>query len=246
MSRESMSAEKRVAGTAGGNESEPSPGAAGAADLADGGRRPTSRRRFLGRTAAGTAAAGLLASAPGAAGAAVPQLYPSENRRIFQEILNNENSHANFLVGALGGNARPRPVFMNLVAANANQFVAMAYNFENIGARAYTAALPYINNPATLSGAIRIALVEGRHAGYLSALLNQPLVPADLAFETPMSQQEAINDTAPFLASLNGGSTPAYDLGRSDQNDIQILNFALYLEFLESQFYNINVPRFFA
>jgi hypothetical protein len=37
-----------------------------------------------------------------------------------------------------------------------------------------------------------------------------------------------------FVASLNGGPPLTYDRTPSDQNDIAILNFALALEYLES------------
>src|SRR4051812_3864835 len=76
----------------------------------EGGSR-RSRRRFLGRTAAATAAAGLVLAAPvdaEAATAALPQLYPGQNRSIFQTILSDENSHANFLIGLLGAASRPK------------------------------------------------------------------------------------------------------------------------------------------
>lgn len=205
-----------------------------------------SRRRFLGGTAAATAA-GLLVAAPRDAQAAtsLPQLYVGQNRAIFQTFLSDENTHTNFLIGLVGAASRPKPIFRNLVAVNVKQFVARAFTFENTTARAYTAAAPFINNLNFLSAAIRIALVEASHASYVNALSNLPLVPGHVAFEPPMQQAEVIQNMSPFIASLNGGPTPAYDLARSDANDLNILNFVLLLEYLESEFYNINVPRFF-
>jgi len=209
------------------------------------GHRNPSRRRFLGGTAA-TAAAGVVLSAPRDAEAAtgLPQLYAGQNRSIFRNIQADENSHTNFLIGLVGAASRPKPIFRNLVVPNVKQLASRAYAFENTGARAYTAAEPFINNPNFLSAAIRIGMVEARHASYIDALLNQPLVPARLAFESPMGQAEVIHNISPYIASLNGGPTPGYELDRSDANDLNILNFLLLLEYLESEFYNVNVPRF--
>ena len=61
----------------------------------------------------------------------------------------------------------------------------------------------------------------------------------------PLTAAQVVSLAGPFITSLNGGPPLTYsttDLGPA--NDIMILNFALALEYLESTFYNINVPRF--
>lgn len=231
---------------------ESTPGEAGKIFGADGSAadrspRDRSRRRFLEGTMA-TAAAGMVLSAPRdaeAATATLPQLYPGQNRAIFQQILNDENTHTNFLIGLMGALSRPKPIFRNLVAVNVRQFAGRASTFEVIAARAYTAAEPYINDPSNLSAAIRVGMVEARHSSFVYALLNQPLVPGRFSFEPPMGQSEVVANITPYVSSLNGGPPPAYDLARSDANDVNILNFLLLLEYLQAEFYNVNVFRFF-
>ena len=201
----------------------------------------TSRRRFFRRSASiTTAAAGLsVAGSPHAKATGI-------NYNNFHEIQDDENQHVSFLLNALGSSARPRPTFKNLVAANVNQFISMSATFESVGTAAYPAAAPFILDPGSLSIAARIAIVEGRHAGYLTTLVNQPLVPDESAFQPLMFPNDVNAAAGPYIASLNGGPPVTYQLGtRSPQNDLMILNFALALEMLEQEFYNINVPRFF-
>ncbi|WP_422922883.1 ferritin-like domain-containing protein [Singulisphaera sp. PoT] len=201
----------------------------------------SSRRRFIRKSAAvTTAATGLIVSNSSRSQAT------GINYNNFHEIQSDENEHVAFLLNALGSSARPRPTFKNLRAANLNQFISMSATFESVGTGAYPAAAPFILDPGSLSIAARIAIVEGRHAGYLTTLVNQPLVPDESAFQPLLFPNDVASAAGNYIASLNGGPPLTYQLGtRSPQNDLLILNFALALEMLEQEFYNINVPRFF-
>lgn len=176
----------------------------------------------------------------------LPTLYRGWNAKNFTDIQSDENAHVEFLLGALGGAARPKPNFMNLEQANVLAFAQVSEALENTGVGAYLGALPYLAGTPYLVPAAKIALIEARHAGYLNTLLNQPITlnakGVKEAFESPLTPQEVVELASPFIQDLNGG--PPLIPPDFETNPIAILNFAMALEFLESEFYNINVPKF--
>lgn len=169
----------------------------------------------------------------------------------FQDIQANENAHVAALVSALGTYARPKPTFTGLGQPDIGSFVYFSQAFENTGCGAYLGAVPYIQNPAYLAAAGSIALIEARHAGYLNFLRVDPITGNDVNphannnFESSLTPADVGGKVAPFVKSLNGGPPLTYSTTPSEGNDIAILNFALALEFLEADFYNINVPAYF-
>jgi hypothetical protein len=207
-----------------------------------------SRRLFL---AGATAIAAAAVAAPDAASAQsnpnfVPNLYRGWNSKNFQSIRKHENAHVSFLVSALGASARPKPTFKGLEQPNLGAFVSVARTLENVGVGAYLGAAPVIESAAYLAAAGSIATIEARHAGYLSVLLNNFVSQSNEDFETALTAAQVGNAAKPFIASLNGGPAVTYSTTPSAANDIAILNFALALEYLEADFYNINVPKFLA
>ena len=210
----------------------------------------TSRRRFLGQVVATAAAVApvVLASQPstveaqqGGGGNPVAQA--------FADIRAHENAHVQFLVNALGRNARPIPMFQNLRQPNLNQFVRTSQALENTGCGAYLGAAPVIHNRGILASAGSLALIEARHAGFLNNLAGAHITTNVLgvvqSFETPLTIQQVVNLASPFIRNLNGGPPLTFSLHPSAHNDIAILNFALALEYLEAAYYNLNVPVFF-
>jgi Ferritin-like domain len=201
-----------------------------------------SRRAFLLRSAAGAAlvapAASLILAQT--ASAATLSGHGLSAYDAFHEIRKDEDNHVSFLKQALGSYARPKPKFKNLRQSSTHAFIQLSQVFENVGVGAYLMAAPAISSKGYLAAAGSILTIEARHAGYLNSLLGMPLS-TNGSFDKPISQSEIVKDVMPFIASLNGGSDPSKPLN----NDTDILNFALLLEYLEATFYDINVPKFY-
>ena len=158
----------------------------------------------------------------------------------FQDIQSDENAHVAFLKSALGSNARPQPTFKGLDQSSVSDFLNLSATLENVGVGAYIFGAGSISSKQILTAAAGILSIEARHAGFLDNLLGRPLSPNG-SIDKPLTQAQIVSAASPFIANLNGGPDPSGQLA----NDNDILNFALLLEYLEANFYNINVPKFF-
>jgi len=216
-----------------------------------------SRRSFLRRGAGLTIAGSSVALLTGAGPLLEPAL-PSipQRRNSFKQIRRHENNHVEFLEGALGSSARPKPTFQGLEQPTIEDFMAVSQALEQTGVGAYLGATPFIQNPDFLAAAASVALIEASHAAYINTLLSDPITGDSAAsnnddvlgtsFYFPLTPDEVNAAAGPFIAGLNGGDPIDYSETRSAGNDIDILNFALALEYLEADFYNINVAKFFS
>jgi hypothetical protein len=206
-----------------------------------------SRRAFLGGGA--LAAAGAIVGLTGGEAQADDRDHHISTARQFRAIQAHENDHVKFVVSALGDSARPKPTFQNLKAKNRAAFFAQSQALENTGVGAYLGAAPVLFSRANLAAAGSIALIEARHSGYLNnllgALTTRNVLGQNQTFERPLTITEVTRMAAPFIADLNGGPALTFSPTPSAENDIAILNFALALEYLEAEFYNLNVPLFF-
>ena len=185
---------------------------------------------------------------------AVASPYPQESldtssREAFTDIRGHENDHVARLVKELGKSARPKPTFKGITTTSFNQFVTMSRIFETTGVGAYLGAVPAVNSTAYLSLAGSIAEVEARHSGFLNVFSGYDnSTQADgkpSSFEKPLTPAQVVTAVSPYIASLNGGPAVTYSSTPSASNDVAIVNFALALEYLEAEFYNINVPKYF-
>ena len=211
----------------------------------------TTKRLFHRRSALTALFGGSAAIALGSAGSAQAAPPRGGNADDFRSIRKHENDHVAFLETALGAAARPKPDFKNLEQRRFVDFVRVSQTLENTGVGAYLGAAPFIDNPDYLAAAGSIALIEGRHAGFLNVYLGDPITgtaadpTSNPSFEDPLTAAEVVAGAGVFIKDLNGGDPIGYVEARSPANDIDILNFALALEYLEAEFYNINVPKFF-
>lgn len=212
------------------------------------------RRAFLTR---GALLAGSAVAAIGLTTAMSQELFgqstpPVSLKQQMQLVRRHENDHVAFLVSALGAAARPKPTFVmeKLVTPNLYQFLLLSRALENTGVAAYLGAAPVILDRGYLAAAGSIATIESRHAGMFNAITSKAMTEnvfgQELSFERAGTVDEIVGIAGPFVASLNGGPPLTFSSTPSAANDIAILNFALALEYLEAEYYNINVPKYYA
>lgn len=235
-------------------------------------QRDDTRRSFLrGATVSATATAlavpGLVLAASPASRNAKPKprprpvppprvtVDPVVARVLVREIQNDEAAHVPILQKLLDDEdnpltpkIRPMPV-LNLSAVvqpNLQAFLQAAAAFENTGSGTYGGALFAVQQTDEyFPTAVGLCTVESRHASFLNAVLSEPLVPDFAPVEAPIPQGVTLSRVAPFVSDPVVGF-PAFDpVNASDPNNFRILDFLLFLEYIEAAFYRINVPRFF-
>src|SRR5262245_35373638 len=224
-----------------------------------GARGPSSRRSFLARAVGASALAvpalGLL-SAPRAAAGPHPKKLTGLTATLLQEIMNDEAAHVPILQNLLNDEDNPLPVpirkppTLNMDALKPptlDDFLETAAAFENTGSGLYHGALLNITQTQEyFPTAAGLAAVESRHASWLNSLLGDALVPDFAPVEAPIDQTTVLGRVAPFVED-HRSTFPSFDTTVvSDANNFSVLDFVLFLEYIEAAFYAINVPRFAA
>jgi hypothetical protein len=220
-----------------------------------GGESIPSRRSFLWKSAASTAVAvpGLVLATSSKASAASKK-QTGLTATLLQEIMNDEAAHVPILQHLLNDPDNPLPVpirkpphfdLTTLIQPTLQDFLETASAFENTGSGLYHGALLNITQTQEyFPTAAGLAAVESRHAAWLNSLLGESLVPDFAPVEAPIDQSVVLSRVTGFVTDPRS-TFPAFDTTVvSDANNFFILDFVLFLEYIEAKFYALNVPRF--
>jgi hypothetical protein len=217
-----------------------------------------SRRMFLARALGASALAvpalSLMSPLRASAGQKNNKKASGLSAELLQEIMNDEAAHVKVLQNLLDDPDNPLPVPIRkspnldkdaLTQANFQDFLETASAFENTGSGLYHGALLNITQTQEyFPVAAGLASVESRHASWLNSLLGNSLVPDFAPVEAPIDQTTVLSRVAPFVTDARS-TFPSFDTTVvSDANNFSVLDFVLFLEYIEAAFYAINVPRF--
>ena len=173
---------------------------------------------------------------------------------LFNEVMSDEDQHVPIIQNLLDDPDNPLPVpirqppgfnLARLTMPNLMAFLETAAAFENTGSGLYHGALLNVTQTQEyFPTAAGLAAVESRHASWLNSLLGESLVPDFAPVEAPIAQSIVLTRVAEFVTD-HRSSFPSFDTTVStDANNFFVLDFVLFLEYIESKFYDINVPRF--
>ena len=217
---------------------------------------PRSRRSFLGRATAAAALAvptfAVVTSRKSLAAGA--HKLTGTAAELIKEVKSDEDQHVPIIQDLLDDDDNPLPVpirrpphfnLNRLMMPDLQTFLQTASAFENTGSGLYHGALLNVTQTQEYFPiAAGLASVESRHAAWLNSMLNEPLVPDFAPVEAPIAQSIVLSRVAEFVTD-HRSTFPSFDTTVStDANNFFILDFVLFLEYIESKFYDINVPRF--
>lgn len=214
------------------------------------------RRTFLARAAAASAMAlpAFAATNSGKAWAAHPGRLTGLAAELINEVRSDEDQHIPIIQNLLDDPDNPLPIPIRqppnfnvnrLMMPNLQAFLETAAAFENTGSGLYHGALLNVTQTQEyFPTAAGLAAVESRHASWLNSLLGGALVPNFAPVEAPIEQSIVLTRVAEFVTD-HRSTFPSFDTTVStDANNFFILDFVLFLEYIEAEFYDLNVPRF--
>jgi hypothetical protein len=173
---------------------------------------------------------------------------------LINEIMNDEAQHVPIIQNLLNDPDNPLPVpirqppsfnMKRLTQPNLQAFLETASVFENTGSGLYHGALLNVTQTQEyFPTAAGLAAVEAHHASWLNSLLGESLVPDFVPVEAPIDQSITLSRVAEFVTDPRS-TFPSFDTTlATDANNFFVLDFILFLEYIESTFYAVNVPLF--
>ena len=118
--------------------------------------------------------------------------------KVFLETVTaDENAHVAFLKKALGSDAVSAPSFdFKGIPEDQAKFQQTAFVLENTGVHAYLGQVANIRNPAYLTAAGSIALIEGRHASVIGLIIDDSSagIAPNGPFDNPYTAAEVLTD----------------------------------------------------
>lgn len=104
-------------------------------------------------------------------------------------VADHERAHVDYLLDALGSDAREEPATdFGAATADPDAFGAAAVTLEDIAVAAYNGQAANLTKPA-LQAAVTIISVDARHAAWIRSIIGQP--PAEHAVDEPLSAEQA-------------------------------------------------------
>jgi hypothetical protein len=215
------------------------------------------RRSFLKTSAASAAVAApaiLMGTPSPLLAAGSPTKLTGFAVTLIREVMNDEAQHVPILQNLLDDPDNPLPIpirpqpnlnMNRLVQPNLQAFLQTAAGFENTGSGFYGGALLNITQTQEyFPTAVGLCTVESRHASWLNSLLSEALVPDFVPVESSIPQNIVLSRVAEFVTD-HRSTFPSFDTTVvTDANNFFILDFLLFLEYIEAAFYAVNVPRF--
>ncbi|KAH6684833.1 ferritin-like domain-containing protein [Plectosphaerella plurivora] len=119
------------------------------------------------------------------------------------KIKEDEETHVEFLAGALADKAIPEPSFA-FPDTDARSFLALSSVLEGVGVSAYLGAAAVIVDKTYLTAAGSILTVEARHASYIRAAIGHKPFPTP--FDTPLNFNQVFSLAAQFVTGFAPGT----------------------------------------
>ncbi|KAG8723211.1 hypothetical protein FRC09_004245 [Ceratobasidium sp. 395] len=115
----------------------------------------------------------------------------------FQQIVDHEATHVQFLSEALGDKAT-KPCTYKFPYNDPKSFAALSMALEGVGVTAYLGAAKLISNKDYLTAAAAILTTESRHSAWISSSVNMG-TPWSGAFDVPLSLNQVYSLAAAFI-----------------------------------------------